>query len=353
MSVPVAVVGITGYTGRELARLLSFHPELDLVAVFASERVEQIASLGDKVPELRGLLDLPVQAVSVGGVLACAPRVVFLATPHEASATLAGQLIEADDEVVVVDLSGSFRLRDRSVFEQAYGFANPFAGLADSAAYGLPELDRSGLSNAKLIACAGCYVTAASVPLGSISEAGLLESTTVPIIDATSGVSGAGRAAKSNTAFCEVSQSPYGVFSHRHRPEIEQAVGRRVIFQPHLGPYDRGILATIHAQLAPGVTASDVAAAFEASLGSEPFVRLLGDVTRVGRLPTVRDVRRTNFVDIAFAVEGSHLILFSALDNLMKGASGQAVQCANAALGLAETAGLLPASNALPAENQA
>lgn len=340
----VAVVGAGGYTGQELLRLLAGHPEAELVGCFGSESRQSPQPIGDVAPALRGVVDRPVGAASPEAIVASGAEAVFLATPHEVSAHLAGPLLDAG--LLVVDLSAAFRFPDPAAYPVHYGFAHPAPALLGTAVYGMPERSRAGLSGARLVACAGCYVTAASIPLHALVSAGVVKPGATPIIDATSGVSGAGRGGKAHTSFCEVSMSPYGPLKHRHRPEIERAVGVPVVFQPHLGAYDRGILATIHVATRRGVDAGAIGAAFGGALGAEPFVRLLGDATAGCPLPTVKAVERTNFVDLAWAFEptedGGHLIVFSALDNLTKGASGQALQCLNAVMGWPETLGLLP-----------
>lgn len=336
-----AVVGARGYTGQEAVRLLSGHADFDLVGVFGSDAESGEAPLWTSAPSLRGVVDLPVESCSVEALVDRALDVVFLATPHEASLEMVPLLLAGSAGLRVIDLSGAFRLRDPAAFSSAYGLPPAGSGVMSHAVYGLPEVDRTGLHGARLVACAGCYVTAASIPLAALANAGVLAQTP-PIIDATSGVSGAGRGAKLATSYCEVSMHAYGVGKHRHRPEIEQAVGRRVRFQPHLGTFDRGILATIHADLAPGIGPDEIARALDESFVAEPFVRVIGQVEAGGRSPSVAGVAHTNFIDIAWSLDGSHLTVFSALDNLLKGASGQAVQCANAAFGYPETAGLLP-----------
>lgn len=347
-SIPAAVVGVGGYTGVELAATLAGHPVLEVVGLFGSADRAGSRPVGEVDPRLRGVLDLPVEPGTPEAVAGCGARVVFLATPHAVSADLAPLLLEAG--ITVIDLSGAFRLKDEAVHLKHYGFARN-AGLVERAVYGLPEVTREGLAGAALVACAGCYVTAATVPLAALARAGVIAPGTRPIVDAVSGVSGAGRHAGAEMSFCEVSAKPYGVLRHRHHPEIEAYSGTRVVFQPHLGAYDRGILATIHVELAPGVTAARVREVFASALGHEPMVRLLP----LGVWPSVGAVARTNFIDIAWAVDegsgvgGGHLIVFSALDNLLKGASAQAVQCANAALGIEETAGLLPERKGVPA----
>ncbi|MEQ8770257.1 MAG: N-acetyl-gamma-glutamyl-phosphate reductase [Phycisphaerales bacterium] len=331
---PVAIVGASGFTGCELAWIIAHHPRFELVAAFGSTSSESSRTLGEMDGRLRGVMDLPIMPGGADAVSSCGAEVVFLATPHEASAELASALLDAGK--TVIDLSGAFRLRDEIVHREHYGFERD-AGLVASAAYGLPERTRGALGGASLVACAGCYVTAASVPLGALADAGAIPPGTRPIIDAVSGVSGAGRAAAMHLA--EVSAKPYGVGSHRHAPEIEMNVGRGVIFQPHLGAFDRGILATIHVELGSGWDAAAVEGAMRAAFGGEPFVRVMPE----GVWPSVAGVRGTNFVDLAWSVDrNGHAVLFAAIDNLVKGASGQAVQCANVALGLDETLGLIP-----------
>lgn len=333
--IAAAVVGAGGYTGAELVWLLSHHPVLEAVALFGSGKSDGARPISEIEPRLRGVVDLAVEAASADAVLMSGAEVVFLATPHEVSAALAGPLVEAGR--TVIDLSGAFRLKDAASHRAFYGFERD-AGLTDEAVYGLPERTRAGLGGAVLVACAGCYVTAATIPLGVLADAGAVRAGTRPIVDAVSGVTGAGRGAAMNLG--EVSARPYGVGHHRHAPEIEANTGTGIVFQPHLGAFDRGILATIHAELALGWDAARVRGAFESALGEEPFVRLLP----AGAWASVAGVRHTNFVDLSWHVDeaGGHLIVFAALDNLVKGASGQAVQCANTALGMNETLGLLP-----------
>ncbi len=333
-AIPVAIVGASGFTGCELAWLVAHHPRFELVAAFGSDASDPARTLGAMEGRLRGVADLPVLPGGAAAVSSCDADLVFLATPHAVSAEIASPLLGAGK--TVVDLSGAFRLRNEAVHRQHYGFPRD-PGLVGAAVYGLPERGRSGLEHASLVACAGCYVTAASVPLGALADAGAIAPGTRPIIDAVSGVSGAGRSAAMHLA--EVSAMPYGVGSHRHAPEIEMNVGHGVVFQPQLGAFDRGILATVHVELAPGWTPESVGAAFRLAFADEPFVRELPE----GVWPSVAGVRGTNFVDVAWHVDrNGHAVLFCAIDNLVKGASGQAIQCANLALGLDESLGLTP-----------
>jgi N-acetyl-gamma-glutamyl-phosphate reductase len=264
--------------------------------------------------------------------------VVFLCTPHEASLDLAPQFIERG--MVVIDLSAAFRLQRSESYPKFYGFEHAHAKLLRESVYGLPELFRERLAKptTRLIAAPGCYPTSIILPLAAIARAGAIAEGSRPIIDATSGVSGAGRKAEQRLMFCEVSQSVYGVFKHRHQPEIDEYVGRPTLFTPHLGTYDRGILSTIHVDLAPGCNESRLREVLAAAYAHEPFVRLC----KPGTWPAVGDVRTTNYCDIALAVDepSRHAIIVSAIDNLTKGAAGQAVQAMNVRFGIEETAGL-------------
>lgn len=334
-----AIVGAGGYGGAELAGILARHPSARLVGLFGSARRcagERAETLGEIFPALRGVVELPVEAGTVEAIVGAGADVVFLATPHAVSHDLAPALLAAG--LVVIDLSGAFRLADAALYPKHYGFAHAHEALLRSAVYGLPELNRERIARADLIAAPGCYPTSAILPLAPLAAVGAMAPGRFPIVDSTSGVSGAGRTPSLKTLFCEVSQRPYDVLRHRHNPEIDLHSGCRVIFTPHLGPFDRGILSTIHVDLAPGWTEAGAREALERAYGEEPFVRLLP----AGAWPSVGAVRHTNFCDIGLACdeERRHLIVVSAIDNLAKGAAGQAAQCMNIRFGLPETAGL-------------
>ncbi len=336
----IAVVGAAGYSGAEAVSILLDHPSVTIAGVFGSpSRGAGGAAqpFSDVFTRFRGRMDLPLLAGDAASVLSCRPDVVFLATPHEASLDLAPRLMAAG--VTVFDLSAAFRLKDASLYPKHYGFEHTEPGLLEKSAYGIPELFRDRIARADLVACAGCYCTSAILALAPLVRAGALAPGRRPIIDATSGVSGAGRSPALKSLFCEVSLQPYGVFNHRHQPEIDAYAGVPTIFTPHLGPYERGILSTIHVDLAPGWTADRIGETLRGAYGREPFVRLC----KAGTWPSVADVRHTNFCDLAWAVDesGTHAIVVSALDNLVKGAAGQAVQCMNIRLGFDEAAGLV------------
>ena len=332
----VVVVGAAGYAGAEAVGILLRHGGVALVGLFGSNRHAERAQRFDELfPRYRGWTDLTVRAATVEGILNAAPDAVLLATPHEASHDLAPTLRAKG--IVVLDLSAAFRLRDPSAYPAHYGFTHGHTDALAGAVYGLAELNRDAIAQADLIAVPGCYPTSVILAMSPIVRAGLLDGTPI-IVDSTSGVSGAGRTPALKSMLCEVSQQPYGVFSHRHEPEMIQEVGCDVVFTPHLGPYDRGILSTIHAQLRDGVSEQAVRSVLAQQYDHEPFVRVLD----AGQWPTVAAVEGTNQCDIALAVDDRrrHLIVSTAIDNLVKGAAGQAVQCLNIRFGLPESWGL-------------
>lgn len=336
MTKRTVIVGASGYAGAELVGLLASHPEAEIVALCGSSRrrEEGAVRFSDLFPRYAGAIDLEITALDAGEIVALEPDAVFLATPHELSHELAPTLIARG--ITTFDLSAAFRLPDASLYPAHYGFAHEQPALLATAAYGMPELFASAIAAADLIAVPGCYPTSAILPLRPLVDAGLLRTDREFIIDSTSGVSGAGRKAEVKSLFCEVSMQAYGVFKHRHRPEIATYVKRPVCFTPHLGCWDRGILSTIHAWLVPGADERLVRETLARRYAGQPFVRLLA----AGAWPSVAAVERTNCCDIGLAVEGDHLLIESAIDNLVKGAAGQAVQCFNIRFGLPQAVGL-------------
>lgn len=344
----VAIVGAGGYAGRELIRILAAHPRARLAALFGSEKAaEKPQHAGELHPSLLGVCELPVHAASADGILAAQPEAVFLATPHEASLDLAPRLLDARPELIVLDLSAAYRLPDSALYPPHYGFEHHQRAWLDRAVYGLAELNQAAIARANLIAVPGCYPTSAILPIAPLVRAGAMDRSRPVIIDSVSGVSGAGRSATAKTHFCEVSLQAYNVLKHRHQPEIDLHTGLGLggsIFTPHLVEFDRGILSTIHAPLAPGWSAARVGECLSTAYAGRRSVRLLGE----DRWPSVAAVRFTNHCDIGWAVRPGdgrtppHLILSSAIDNLVKGAAGQAVQCMNIRMGWPETLALMP-----------
>ena len=324
----VGVVGATGYGGQELVRLLARHPGADLRVALGSSQSDQPRTL----PGFSRIWDGQVTAYSPELLAGC--DVVFLSTPEAFAATTAVELLERGHRVI--DLSGAFRLKDATLRSRFYP-ATPDP-LPEGTLYSLPEFDGAQVRNARLISCPGCYPTAAMLSLLPLTRAKLLQGDA--IVDAKSGISGAGKGASERTHFSENhgSVAAYGLFGHRHTPEMEQALGLPVTFTPHLVPLDRGILATVYARLAAGVTAAQVDEAFRTAYATAFFVRLTGD-----RLPEIKHVAHTNFCDLGWRVDEAtgRLIVVAVLDNLLKGAAGQAVQQFNLLCGFDEREGLL------------
>lgn len=326
-----AVVGATGYAGGELLERLLAQRRVELVGLFGSDRHADTSPRIDEVhPRLRGRLEGVVRPADSETVLATRPDAVFLATPHETSHDLAPPLLAGG--AVVFDLSAAFRLPDPEDYPRHYGFRHRHPDLLGRAAYGLAELNAEAIAASDLVAVPGCYPTAVILPLRPLSDAGLLAAGEPVIVDAVSGASGAGRSPNARTVFSEVSLQAYGVMRHRHEPEMNAHGGAEVVFTPQLAAFDRGILATIHVRLRPGTTEATVRETLAAAYDG-PFVRLLP----AGRWPSIRGVERTNFCDIGLAVHPRrpHLVVSSAIDNLVKGAAGQAVQCLELRFGLA------------------
>ena len=333
------VIGAGGYSGAELTGLLLDHPSTELLGLFGSSRRgdnAEAARFDRLFPRWRGRTDLKVCAMDLNEIAQLAPDVVFLATPHNVSHDVAPTLL--DEGLCVLDLSGAFRLAEANLYPKHYGFQHEYPSLLENAVYGLPELNRDQLLDAQLIALPGCYPTSIVLGLAPLVSAGAIDTRADVIADSVSGVSGAGKSPSVRSHFCEVSLEPYGVFTHRHGPEINQHCQTPVIFTPHLGAFDRGILSTMHVRLAQDWNEDRVRAVLDEKYDHEPFVRILDADT----WPTISAVRCTNYCDIALKVDDSnaHLIVVSALDNLLKGAAGQAVQCMNARFGIPETVGL-------------
>ncbi|WP_279205248.1 N-acetyl-gamma-glutamyl-phosphate reductase [Obesumbacterium proteus] len=329
------IVGASGYTGAELAAFLHRHPHMNITGLTVSAQSADAGKLlSDLHPQLKGIVDLPLLPMSDVAAMAKDVDVVFLATAHEVSHDLAPQFLQMG--CVVFDLSGAYRVNQASFYQDYYGFTHQHADWLDKAVYGLAEWRAEDIKQAQLVAVPGCYPTASQLALKPLIDAGLLDLNQWPVINAVSGVSGAGRKASMTTSFCEVSLQPYGIFTHRHQPEIATHLGTPVIFTPHLGNFPRGILATITCKLTAGVKAEQVDTAYQQAYAEKPLVRIYDK-----GVPAIKNVAGTPFCDIGFALQGEHLIIVSAEDNLLKGAAAQAVQCMNIRFGFNETQSLL------------
>ncbi len=329
-TIRVGLAGATGYAGQELIGLLARHPNVRLEAAMSSSA----DSAARPLPRLARVWNGAVEPLDTKR-LASDVDLAFLAVPEAAAAELAPPLVDAG--VRVIDLSGAFRIRDASARSKWY----PATGLLpNGAAYGLTEFYKNDVRHASLIANPGCYPTAALLALMPLAQAGRLDTDAGIVIDAKSGISGAGRVPSDRTHFCENhgSVAAYGVLGHRHVAEMEQELRASVTFVPHLVPLDRGILETIYVKAAPGTTAEQIADAYQTAYVNEPFVRLTGDV-----LPEIKHVAWTNFCNLGWRFEASsrRLVIVACLDNLVKGAAGSALQNFNVAYGFDERTALL------------
>jgi len=334
--IEVGIVGGTGYTGAELLRLLARHPSARVRLL--TSRQEAGKRVGALFPQLRDACDLTFSEPDVEALAGC--QAVFFATPHGAAMQLAPELLRRG--VKVLDLSADFRLKDPGVFKQWYRMEHAAPQLLAKARYGLPEVNRDAIAKAQLVACPGCYPTAVQLGVLPLIEHRLVLPGSL-IADCKSGVSGAGRELKASSLFAEVAESlkAYSVGGHRHLPEIEQGLAQitgdavPVTFVPHLVPMNRGIHATLYADLERD---TDVQTLYEMRYADEPFV----DVLPPGEHPETRSVRGANHCRIAVHRPGGghRVVILAVIDNLVKGAAGQAVQCFNLMFGLPETAGL-------------
>jgi N-acetyl-gamma-glutamyl-phosphate reductase len=318
----LAVVGVTGYAGQELDRILASHPKFKIAGRFASKADEKSGA----------------EAFTLDRLRAFTPAAVVLATEHELSMHLVPELLK--EGYRVVDMSGAFRLKDPAQYLEWYGFEHTVPALLKEAVYGLPEFLGDQIRGARLVANPGCYATAAVLPLIPLYNANVIDPACTVVVDGKSGVSGAGRAPKQETHFCEVNEnlSAYGVLKHRHTPEmVAQLRGATLdsfVFTAHLIPITRGILNTITFRTAPGVSAHSILAE---TYARSPFVRVLP----AGQLPNVQGVARTNLCSIGVVAKGSNTVIVSVIDNLVKGAAGQAVQNLNLMFGLEPATGLI------------
>jgi N-acetyl-gamma-glutamyl-phosphate reductase len=332
----VAVVGVTGYTGFELARLLLRHPEVDN-PVFYVRETNGAKCLAELFPQLRGLGEAPLRPLSIDAIKQSGAGTAFLATPHEVSSEIAPALLEAG--IRVVDLSGAFRFRSAETFKSWYKLPAPHAKWLSEAIYGLPELYAAEIAKARLIANPGCYATSVILALRPLTEANWIAEGSQVICDCKSGATGAGKEPRREMQFVEVDENfkAYNLFSHRHTPEILDHTGlpeNRVVFSTHLLPLARGILSTIYVTLNRPQSAVDIEALYRKFYAERKMVRIWS----AGKLPELQHVAHTNFCDIGFALDnsGRSLIIVSCLDNLGKGAAGQAVQNFNHMLGIEE-----------------
>ncbi|HSS16633.1 MAG TPA: N-acetyl-gamma-glutamyl-phosphate reductase [Candidatus Dormibacteraeota bacterium] len=339
----VAVIGASGYIGEELVWLLLRHPYAELAAVtsrqFAGRTLADVfprLSHHQKAGDLRFGASDPVRLTQMA-------EIIFLALPHGFAAEFAKPLVQTGARIV--DLSADFRIKDAKIYKEFYGNDHPAPDLLGESVYGLPEIYRAKISDANLVACPGCYPTSILLPLLPLIRERVVSLASI-LVTSLSGVTGAGRKVEADYLFAECNESvrPYGVPKHRHLSEIEEQLsafaGEKITIQftPHLVPVNRGIITTIYVDLSEKIDADSVASIYQKAYGDEPFVRLLG----AGRFPDTKNVSGTNFIDIAWRLDlrTGRAILMSAIDNIVKGASGQAIQCFNLMRRYPETSGL-------------
>ena len=329
-----AIIGATGYTGLELIRILSRHPEVEITALtserYVGQRYDQV------YPAVGAIASRVLEPLNADAI---APRadVIFTAVPHKEAMQVVPAFIKKKKKVI--DLSADFRLSDKATYEKWYD-THTAPELLAKAVYGLPEINRKKIKKAQLVANPGCYPTSIILPLMPLLKDDLIDTGAI-IADSKSGVSGAGRSLKTGSLFCEASESfkAYSILKHRHQPEIDEQLSGicgkpvSITFSPHLLPMNRGMLSTIYVTLKRPMSSSAVQNLLTSHYKNEPFVRILPE----GTLPQTGWVRGSNYCDIGFALSGRRLVLVSVIDNLVKGASGQAVQNMNIMMGLSET----------------
>ena len=336
----IAVVGVTGYTGFELARILVRHPAVKSPTFYVRDTHGKHC-LAELFPQLRGVGEAPLRTLSVADIVASNAGTAFLATPHEVSAEIAPQLIGAS--IRVVDLSGAFRFHSAETFTSWYKLPAPHADSLSQSVYGLPELYSRDIATARLVANPGCYATSVILALRPLTQRGLIAPGSNVVCDCKSGASGAGKDPRRDLHFVEVDENfkAYNLFSHRHTPEILEQTGLaedRLTFSTHLLPLARGILSTIYVNLSEAKTGAEIESSYREFYAGRAMVRLWA----AGTLPELQHVAHTNFCDIGFCLDqsGKRLIVVSCLDNLGKGAAGQAVQNFNLMLGIEEQTAL-------------
>lgn len=340
--IKAGIIGASGYSGLELVRILSKHPEVNLDFISGTERVAGCHYV-DLYPVLRGLVALEVQLTDVDQILQSDVDLIFLATPNETSLELVPRFLSESGKKVI-DLSGAFRLKNQVLYPSYYGFENTHVDLLAAAVYGIPELNKDQIRQARFVANPGCYPTSVILALAPVLKAGLINTKQRVVIDSKSGVSGAGRRPTDNTHFVETNESfkAYNIHKHRHEPEIAQELSFaasenvKITFTPHLLPLNRGILSTIYAELKDNVGILEVRNVLNAAYSKEKFVRILPE----NCYAEIKHVANTPFCDIGVSIRNNELIMVSCIDNVLKGASSQAVQNLNLMFGFKEDLGL-------------
>ena len=332
----VAIIGASGYTGAESIRIILRHSEAELVYLTALP--QECGPVGEVFPQLKGRCDMQIEPLDLDKLSSLAD-VALCCLPHKVSMGYVPKFLKAG--LKVIDFSADYRLKDPSVYEKFYNVKHSDTANLARAVFGLPELFREQIKGADLVANPGCYPTGASLAIAPLLKEGLIATDSI-IVNAVTGVSGAGRNPSSKFHFPNMNENlfAYGVGSHRHMPEMEQIAGEiagssvRILFQPHVGPFDRGILSTVYCQLKEKVASEQLSQLYQNFYTGEAFVQIRGDS------PAVKDVAGTNYCHVFPTCVKGRIVVFSAIDNLVKGASGQAIQNMNIIFGLEESLGL-------------
>lgn len=331
----VVIVGASGYAGAELVNYMHRHRFANIKKIFVSKNSLNIDKLfSDVHQQFKNIVDLRFDTIRNCTLIKKNIDAVFLATDHRVSHSLVPFFLSSN--CIVFDLSASYRMNNKKVYLDYYGFVHEYEELLKNSVYGLAEWEQEKIKKANLIALPGCYATCIQLALKPLIKENVLCDKNIPIINAISGVSGAGRKASLNNIFCEVSLQPYNIFTHRHTPEIIEKLGVPVIFIPHLGPFSRGIIATITCKLKPNVKSIDIHNIFNKFYKNKPLIRIYKKY-----LPSIKSVEKQPFCDIGFVIKDDYIVIVAAEDNLLKGAAAQAVQCFNVRFGFSETESII------------
>lgn len=331
----VVIVGASGYSGAELVNYIHRHKFARIKKIFVSEdSIDLGKSFFDLYPEYTNMINLKFESVTKFTLIKENIDVVFLATDHHISHTLVPVFMKYN--CVVIDLSGAYRMNNITIYSEYYGFIHSYQKLLKQAVYGLAEWNFKKIQKANLIAVPGCYATCIQLALKPLIEADFLSKSYMPIVNAISGVSGAGRKPNINNSFCQVSLAPYNIFTHRHTPEIIEHLGIPVLFIPHLGSFSRGIIATITCKLNKHLQLSHIYDIYNTFYQHKSLIRIYKNT-----FPSIKGIEKLPFCDIGFAIKNEYLVIVTAEDNLLKGAATQAVQCFNIRFGFSETESIM------------
>ncbi|QCI18616.1 N-acetyl-gamma-glutamyl-phosphate reductase [Buchnera aphidicola] len=326
----VLIVGASGYSGAELVNYINRHKFAKIIKIFVSKDSINIGKLFSNLhPEYTNIINLSFESIENFSLVKEHIDVVFLATDHKVSHNLVPFFIKHN--CVIIDLSGAYRMSNIDVYLEYYGFIHQYKNILRKSVYGLAEWNKEKIQEAKIIAVPGCYATCIQLALKPLIESSVLSKSYPPVINAISGVSGAGKNPNIHNSFCEVSLSPYNIFTHRHTPEIIEHLGVPVIFIPHLGSFSRGIIATITCKLKTNLKLSDIYDIYNTFYKEKRLIRIYRNT-----LPSIKGIVKLPFCDIGFTIDNKYLVIVTAEDNLLKGAAAQAIQCFNIRFGFSE-----------------